>query len=88
MNLADAMPNNEQLPCEPIDLLVKSNLIASFVLSAKSGYSSVKIAPTAPILGFNTVESVWQDSESANLFYLFLSDNGSLGYFVQANVGT
>jgi hypothetical protein len=64
MNLADATRNNEQLLYALIDLLEKSNLIASFVPSAKSGYNSVKIALTAPTLGFNTVENVWQDSES------------------------
>jgi hypothetical protein len=73
MNPADATRNNEQLPCEQIDLLEKLNLIVSFVLSAKNGYSSVKTALTVPTLGFNTVESVWQDSESSLFFFLSLS---------------
>ena len=90
MNLADATRNNEQLPCEQIDLLEKLNLIVSFVLSARNGYSSVKTALTAPTLGFNTVESVWQDSESSYFifsasrifFFVLGSDDFFLGYFV------
>ena len=70
MNLADATRNREQLPCELIDLLEKLNLIVSFVLSARNGYNSVKTALTALTLGFNTVESVWQDSESSLFFFL------------------
>ena len=67
MNLADVTRNNEQLPCEQIDLLAKLNLIVSFVPSARNGYNSVKTVLTAPILGFNTVENVWQDSKSSHL---------------------
>ena len=89
MNLVDAMRNNEQLLCEQIDLLEKSNLIVSFVLSARNGCSFVKTAPTALTLGFNTVENVWQDSESSlffpmslALFFVLGSNNFFLGYSV------
>ena len=75
MNLVDAMRNNEQLLCEQIDLLEKSNLIVSFVLSARNGCSFVKTAPTALTLGFNTVENVWQDSESSLFFFFYVSSH-------------
>ena len=82
MNLVDAMRNNEQLPCERIDLLEKSSLIASFVLSARNGYSFVKTALIARIPGFNIVENVWQDSELFLDVFLLFPDDGFLGYFV------
>jgi hypothetical protein len=92
MNLADATQSKEQLLCEQIDLLEKLNLIVSFVLSARNGYSSVRTALTALTLGFNTVESVWQGSESSHLLFLSASphyiyfvsgsDDFFLGYFV------
>jgi hypothetical protein len=93
MNLADATQSKEQLLCEQIDLLEKLNLIVSFVLSARNGYSSVRTALTALTLGFNTVESVWQGSESSHLLFFFSasphynyfvsgSDDFFLGYFV------
>ena len=68
MNLADETRNKELLLYEQIDLLEKLNLIVSFVLSVKNGYSFVKIALIVLTLGFNTVESVWQDSESSFFF--------------------